>query len=81
MTKDEVKEKVFELVANEFEVPIMPEFGAKHFISDLNADSLDTVELAMEIEDAFKITISDEEAEMLLTPNQIVEYVFKQLNK
>lgn len=49
------------------------------FIDDLNADSLDTVELVMELEDEFDMSIPDEEAEKLKTIGDAVEYVEKQL--
>ena len=45
------------------------------FQEDLNADSLDLVELIMEMEDRFKIKIPDEEAEKIATVSQAVDYV------
>ena len=45
------------------------------FQEDLNADSLDLVELIMEMEDRFKIKIPDEEAEQIATVGQAVDYV------
>jgi acyl carrier protein len=45
------------------------------FQEDLNADSLDLVELIMEMEDRFKIKIPDEEAEKIATVGQAVDYV------
>ena len=45
------------------------------FVEDLNADSLDLVELIMEMEDRFKIKIPDEEAEKIATVGQAVDYV------
>jgi len=48
------------------------------FINDLGADSLDTVELIMEFEKEFDISIPDEEAENIQTVGQAVEYLEKQ---
>ena len=48
------------------------------FINDLGADSLDTVELIMEFEKEFDISIPDDEAENIQTVGQAVEYLEKQ---
>jgi acyl carrier protein len=48
---------------------------ASSFQEDLNADSLDLVELIMEMEDRFKVKIPDEEAEKIGTVGQAVDYV------
>lgn len=45
------------------------------FVDDLGADSLDTVELIMQLEEEFGIEIPDEEAEQLTTVNKAVEYI------
>lgn len=45
------------------------------FVNDLNADSLDTVELVMELEDEFDLTIPDEEAEKLKTVGNAIDYI------
>ena len=45
------------------------------FIDDLGADSLDTVELVMALEEEFKTEIPDEEAENINTVNQAIEYI------
>ena len=47
------------------------------FQEDLNADSLDLVELIMEMEDRFKMKIPDEEAEKISTVGQAVDYVMQ----
>ena len=49
------------------------------FVDDLNADSLDTVELVMELEDEFDLTIPDEQAEKLKTVGEAIGYISKQL--
>lgn len=45
------------------------------FVDDLGADSLDTVEMIMELEDEFGIEIPDEEAEKLVTVGDAIEYI------
>ncbi|AEI44382.1 MULTISPECIES: acyl carrier protein [Paenibacillus] len=46
-----------------------------NFKDDLGADSLDVVELVMELEDEFDMEISDEDAEKIATVGQVVEYI------
>lgn len=49
-----------------------------HFINDLNADSLDTVELIMEFEKEFDVNIPDEDAETIQTVGNAIDYLEKQ---
>jgi acyl carrier protein len=51
------------------------------FTNDLGADSLDTVELVMEFEEEFDITIPDEEAEKIQTVGQAIQYIEEHTNK
>ena len=51
-----------------------------HFIDDLGADSLDTVELVLELEEHFDIEIPDDDAENLMSVGQAVEYISAKLN-
>ena len=51
------------------------------FVNDLNADSLDTVELVMELEDEFDLTIPDEDAEKLKTVGEAIDYIQKSLSE
>jgi len=44
-------------------------------VNDLGADSLDTVELVMALEEAFKIEISDEDAEKITTVGEAIKYI------
>jgi acyl carrier protein len=48
-----------------------------HFIDDLGADSLDTVELVMALEEEFGIEISDEDAEKIQTVGDVAKYIDK----
>ena len=48
-----------------------------HFVNDLGADSLDTVELIMEFEEEFGIEIPDDDAEKITTVGSAVEYIKK----
>tara|TARA_B110000495_G_C22439879_1_gene276041 strand:+ start:263 stop:496 length:234 start_codon:yes stop_codon:yes gene_type:complete len=48
-----------------------------HFIEDLGADSLDTVELIMQFEEDFNLEIPDEDAEKIMTVKQAHEYIKK----
>tara|TARA_B100000929_G_C15236472_1_gene328255 strand:+ start:167 stop:397 length:231 start_codon:yes stop_codon:yes gene_type:complete len=50
-----------------------------HFVNDLGADSLDTVELIMEFEEEFGIEIPDEDAENITTVGSAVDYIEKVL--
>ncbi|MCP4590727.1 MAG: acyl carrier protein [bacterium] len=50
------------------------------FINDLNADSLDTVELVMELEDEFDMNIPDEEAEKIQTVGAAVSFIQKHMD-
>ena len=66
--KDEVEDKLKEIIAEQLGVEkghVTPEAS---FTEDLGADSLDAVELIMAIEEAFDIEIPDEEAEKMTTP-------------
>lgn len=70
-----VFEKFVEIIADQLDVDkdtITPE---TKIAEDLNADSLDVVEMLMAIEDEFNIEIPDEEIENFKTVNDVVEYI------
>lgn len=68
-------EKVKEIVASQLGVEIEDVTPESSFIDDLGADSLDTVELVMALEEEFDIEIPDEEAENITTVNDAVKYI------
>ena len=79
LTSEEIEEKVIQIVSDQLSVDKGELSRATSFVNDLNADSLDTVELVMELEDEFDMTIPDEEAEKLKTVGEAIEYVSKQM--
>lgn len=71
----DIAERVRKIVAEQLSVEdekITPEAS---FVDDLGADSLDTVELVMALEEEFEIDIPDEEAEKIITFNDVLTYV------
>ena len=72
---EEVEEKVIEIVAEQMGVDKSEITRETSFVNDLNADSLDTVELVMEFEDEFEMSIPDEEAEKIQTVGQAIDYI------
>lgn len=72
-----IKEKVIEIVSEQMGVDKAEVTPETSFINDLNADSLDTVELVMEFEDEFDMSIPDEEAEKIQTVGAAIDYITK----
>jgi len=70
-----VESKVVEIVSEQMGVDKSEITRETSFINDLNADSLDTVELVMEFEDEFDTSIPDEDAEKIQTVGQAINYV------
>jgi acyl carrier protein len=70
-----IEAKVVEIVSEQMGVDKGEISRETHFINDLNADSLDTVELVMEFEDEFDMSIPDEEAEKIQTIGAAIDYI------
>ncbi|GAK30671.1 acyl carrier protein [Weissella oryzae SG25] len=75
MERQEVLDKVISVVVSHFELDPAKVTGDLSFLTDIDADSIDFVELVLEMEDEFDIEISDEDAEGLKTINNTVDYI------
>ncbi|MCH7526060.1 MAG: acyl carrier protein [Planctomycetes bacterium] len=81
VTPQEIEEKVIAIVSEQMSVDKSEIRRETSFVNDLNADSLDTVELVMELEDEFDMNIPDDEAEKLQTVGQSIDFISKQLTE
>ena len=70
-----VEERVKQIVVEQLGVSEDEVGGDSSFVDDLGADSLDTVELVMALEEEFNCEIPDEEAEKIATVQQAVDYI------
>jgi len=70
-----VEDKVITIVSNQLSVPKEEITRNSSFTDDLKADSLDVVELVMEFEDAFEVTIPDEDYEKIKTVGDAITYI------
>ncbi|QBO37031.1 acyl carrier protein [Periweissella cryptocerci] len=75
MTKEDIYNSIADSIAEQFNLKredIKPELN---FLKDIDADSIDFVELVLDLEDHFDIEISDEDAEKLITLQNTVDYI------
>ncbi|MGB6042772.1 MAG: acyl carrier protein [Pirellulales bacterium] len=72
-----VEERVIDIVAEQLGADKEKITTGTHFVNDLGADSLDTVELVMELEEEFDINIPDEAAEKIQTIGEAVSHIEK----
>jgi acyl carrier protein len=76
-----VEERVIEIVCENLGVNKEQVTRNTAFIEDVGADSLDIVELVMELEEEFEITIPDEQAEKIKTVGEAIDYIEKEMGK
>jgi acyl carrier protein len=81
-----IEEKIMSSIEERVKKIVSEQLGVKNeiandasFVDDLGADSLDTVELVMALEEEFECEIPDEEAEKITTVQQAIDYVSKNL--
>ena len=75
MSNDEIPERIKKIVSEQLSVELEKVIETSKFIDDLGADSLDTVELVMALEEEFDIQIPDEDAEKILTVGSAIDYI------
>ncbi len=76
-SRDEIKAKVIEIISKSFKLDASSVTEDKSFQDDLGADSLETVELVMALEEEFGIEISDEDAEKIRTVGDAIDFIAK----
>jgi len=72
---ESIEDRVVKIVCNQMGTTPDKVTRETSFVNDLGADSLDTVELVMEFEDEFEISIPDEDAEKIQTVGNAIEYI------
>lgn len=75
MVEDEIAERVKRIIEEQLMVDASEITEKATFIDDLGADSLDIVEMIMELEEEFGIEIPDEDAEKITTVGEAIEYI------
>lgn len=79
-TREEIEQSVIQIVCDQMGVAREKVSMETSFVNDLGADSLDTVELVMEFEDEFELTIPDQDAEKIQTVGDAVSYIDSSAN-
>ena len=74
-SKENIKDKVLDIIADQLDLDKANIKTESSFVDDLGADSLDTVELVLALEEEFEVNIPDEEAEKITTVKQAIEKI------
>ena len=72
---EEIQDKVIQIISEQLGKDESEIKMSSHFIEDLDADSLDTVELVMALEEEFEVDIPDESAEKITTVQSAVDFI------
>jgi acyl carrier protein len=81
MAEKTIEQRVKDIIVEQLGVNPEQATETASFIEDLGADSLDTVELVMALEEEFEIEIPDEDAEKITTVQQAIDYISERRNK
>ena len=81
MAEKTIEQRVKEIIVEQLGVNADQVTPDAKFIEDLGADSLDTVELVMALEEEFSVEIPDEDAEKITTVQQAIEYINERRTK
>ena len=80
MAENSVKDKVLGIIADQLDLDSSEIKLDSSFVDDLGADSLDTVELVLALEEQFEVSIPDDEAENIKTVQQAIDKIEQTLN-
>jgi acyl carrier protein len=75
MADANIADRVKQIIVEQLGVDAAEVTPSAHFVNDLGADSLDTVELVMALEEEFDTEIPDEQAEKIQTVGQAIDYI------
>ena len=78
---EDIQQKVVDLIVDQLGVDADSVTPEAHFIDDLGAESLDTVELVMAFEEEFDMEVPDEDAEKLETVSDVTVYLKQRVNE
>ncbi len=81
LTKDQVCERVKHVLAQQLNVGLDELLPAAAIERDLGADSLDIVEVVLNLEEEFAISVPDEDIKTLITVQDVLDYVHRRLNQ